>query len=173
VWVKLVAELQPGEVTETEIARIERDEQAGSALTAGELAYAARVTPQTATTHLARLTEAGLLSPIRDGRHRYFRLASPKVVEMLDGIVAVALDTRPRYRPLSGQGRELRAAHICYDHIAGRLSVDLTEFLATHEYIVPMDDALVHGSAAGCVSWPGLRISGPGRRPACRASPFG
>jgi DNA-binding transcriptional ArsR family regulator len=93
----------------------------GRALTASELAYAARVTPQTASTHLAKLTEAGLVSPIRDGRHRYFRLASPKVVEMLDGIVAVALENRPRYRPLSRQAQELSAARICYDHLAGRL----------------------------------------------------
>ena len=49
----------------------------GRALTASELAYAARITPQTASTHLAKLTEAGLLTALRDGRHRYFRLASP------------------------------------------------------------------------------------------------
>src|ERR1700737_2395778 len=53
----------------------------GRALTATELAYAARVTPQTASTHLAKLTGAELLTSIRNGRHRYFRLASPKVVE--------------------------------------------------------------------------------------------
>ena len=113
----------------------------GRALTAGELAYAARVTPQTASTHLAKLTEAGLISALRDGRHRYFRLASAKVVEMLDGIVAVALAHRPRYRPLSRQARELSAARICYDHLAGRLSVDLTHFFTTHEYIVLSDEA--------------------------------
>jgi DNA-binding transcriptional ArsR family regulator len=62
----------------------------GRALTASELAFAARVTPQTASTHLAKLTEAGLIAPSKNGRHRYFRLASPKVVEMLDGIVTVA-----------------------------------------------------------------------------------
>jgi hypothetical protein len=78
---------------------------------------------------------------IRDGRHRYFRLASPKVVEMLDGIVAVALENRPRYRPLSRQARELSAARVCYDHLAGRLSVDLTDFFTTHEYIVLGDEA--------------------------------
>src|SRR5215469_13149849 len=82
----------------------------GRALTAGELAYAARVTPQTASTHLARLTEAGLLSPMREGRHRYFRLASPNVVVMLDGIVTVALANRPRRHPLSRQARELTPA---------------------------------------------------------------
>jgi len=113
----------------------------GRALTAGELAFAARVTPQTASTHLARLTETGLLSVIREGRHRYFRLASPKVVEMLDGIVAVALENRPRYRPLSRQARELGEARICYDHLAGRLSVDLADFFTAHEYIVPGEEA--------------------------------
>jgi DNA-binding transcriptional ArsR family regulator len=113
----------------------------GRALTASELAYAAHVTPQTASTHLAKLTEAGLLSPIRDGRHRYFRLASPKVVEMLDGIMAVAVENRPRYRPLSRQARELSAARICYDHLAGRLSVDLTDSLTMREYIVPGEEA--------------------------------
>jgi DNA-binding transcriptional ArsR family regulator len=113
----------------------------GRALTASELAFAARVTPQTASTHLAKLTETGLVSVIRDGRHRYFQLASPKVVDMLDGIVAVALEARPRYRPLSRQARELSAARICYDHLAGRLSVDLTEFFTAREYLVLGDEA--------------------------------
>jgi DNA-binding transcriptional ArsR family regulator len=113
----------------------------GRALTAGELAFAARVTPQTASTHLARLTEAGLISAIRDGRHRYFRLGSPTVVEMLNGIVAVSLETRPRCRPLSRQARELSAARICYDHLAGRISVDLADFFTTHEYIMVADEA--------------------------------
>jgi DNA-binding transcriptional ArsR family regulator len=113
----------------------------GRALTAGELAFAARVTPQTASTHLARLTETGLLSVIREGRHRYFRLASPKVLEMLDGIVAIALENRPRYRPLSRQARELGKARICYDHLAGRVSVDLADFFTAHEYIVLGEEA--------------------------------
>src|SRR5947208_14677769 len=67
----------------------------GRALTASELAFAARVRPQTASTHLAKLIEVGLVCVTPEGRHRYFRLASPKVVEMLDGIVAVALENRP------------------------------------------------------------------------------
>jgi DNA-binding transcriptional ArsR family regulator len=113
----------------------------GRALTASELAYAARVTPQTASTHLARLTEAGLLAPVRDGRYRYFRLASPKVAQMLDGIMAVALENRPRYRPLSRQAQELRDARVCYDHLADRLSLDLADFFTTHEYIVLGDEA--------------------------------
>lgn len=113
----------------------------GRALTATELAHAAHVTPQTASTHLAKLAEAGLVAPIRDGRYRYFRLASPRVAEMLDGIMAVALEHRPRYRPLSRHARELSAARICYDHLAGRLSVDLTDFFTTHDYIVLNEEA--------------------------------
>ena len=80
----------------------------GRALTATELAYAARVTPQTASTHLAKLAEAGLLTPLRCGRHRYFRLASAKVVEMLHGIVALALENRPRRK-----GAQRRANLLC------------------------------------------------------------
>jgi DNA-binding transcriptional ArsR family regulator len=113
----------------------------GRALTAHELAFAARVTPQTGSTHLAKLTEAGLLTPLRQGRHRYFRLASPKVVDMLGAIVAVALENRPRYRPLSRQAQELSAARICYVHLAGRLAVDVTDALNAREYIVLGEDA--------------------------------
>src|SRR4051794_19347177 len=113
----------------------------GRALTATELAYAARITPQTASAHLAKLTEAGLITPLRDGRYRYFRLASPKVAQMLDGIMAVALEHRPRYRPLSRQAQELREARVCYDHLAGRLSVDVADFFTNREYIVLGDEA--------------------------------
>src|SRR5437879_3802529 len=75
----------------------------GRALTASELAFAARITPQTASAHLAKLTEAGLVSVVRSGRHRYFRLVSPAVVDMIDGIVAVALEKRPLYHRYPGK----------------------------------------------------------------------
>jgi len=121
----------------------------GRALTASELAFAARITPQTASTHLTKLTEAGLLAVVRNGRHRYFRLASPTVVDMIDGIVAVALQKRPRYRPLSGQARALSAARICYDHLAGRLSVDLTDSFIAREYVVLDNDEAAEITTAG------------------------
>src|SRR5438552_17626013 len=73
----------------------------GRALTASELAFAARITPQTASAHLAKLTEAGVVSVVRIGRHRYFRLVSPLVVDSIDGIVGVALGKGPGYHPLS------------------------------------------------------------------------
>jgi DNA-binding transcriptional ArsR family regulator len=120
----------------------------GRALTASELAVAARITPQTASTHLAKLAAAGFVSVVRSGRHRYFRLASPTVAGMIDGIVALALEKRPRYHPLSRQAQALSAARICYDHLAGRLSVDLTDSLVAREYIV-LDDEVAEITTAG------------------------
>ena len=112
----------------------------GRELTASELASAAGVTPQTASTHLAKLTRAGVLSMIRSGRNRYFRLASPAVMDMIDGIVAVALAKRPRRAPLSRQASALDAARVCYDHLAGRLSIELTDALVAREYVILGDD---------------------------------
>jgi hypothetical protein len=132
---------------------------------------AARITPQTASAHLAKLTEAGLLSVVRSGRHRHFRLASPTVVDMIEGIVAVALAKRPRYRPLSPQARALSAARICYDHLAGRLSVDLTDSLVAREYVVPDGEAAeittigIRFFAEFGIEFPALRTS---RRQFCR-----
>jgi len=120
----------------------------GRSLTAGELALAAQITPRTASTHLAKLTKAGLLSVERNGRYRYFRLASPKVAEMIEGIVAVALEKRAKFRPVSRQARAVSAARICYDHLAGRLSVDLTDALVAREYIV-LDDQAAEITTAG------------------------
>jgi DNA-binding transcriptional ArsR family regulator len=87
------------------------------ALTATELAYVGGVSPQTASGHLGRLTESGLLVVCKQGRHSYFRLASPMVARMLEGIMAVAAqETPPRYR-LRWRGDEaLRTARTCYDH---------------------------------------------------------
>src|SRR5262249_21052054 len=59
---------------------------------------------------------------------------------MLDGIVMVALENRPRYRPLTRHARELSAARICYDHLAGRLSVDLTDFFTARHYLLVGDE---------------------------------
>jgi DNA-binding transcriptional ArsR family regulator len=120
----------------------------GRALAASELALAARITPQTASTHLAKLTGAGLLSMVRKGRQRYFRLASPAVADMIDGIVAVALEKRPRYRPLSRHARALSAARICFGHLAGRLSVDLIDSMVARKYVV-LDDEAAEITTAG------------------------
>ncbi len=141
----------------------------GRALTAGELAVAARITPQTASAHLAKLTAAGLLSMARQGRHRYFRFASATVTDMIDAIVAVALEKRPRYRPLSREARALNAARMCYDHLAGRLSVDLTDSFVARDYVV-LDGEVAEITRAGTHFLTELGIELPSRRATRRHS---
>jgi DNA-binding transcriptional ArsR family regulator len=108
----------------------------GRAFTAGELAEIAGVAPPTASGHLARLTEAGLLAMQRQGRHRYHRLASPTVAQMLESVMAVAAERdeagaeAKRARRVPGPRDEsLRRLRACYDHLAGRIAVAIADRL--------------------------------------------
>ena len=139
----------------------------GRALTAKELAFAAHVTPQTASGHLSKLTDGGLLSRRRQGRHHYFCLASPLVGQLLESILAVAGPEPGRISTWRG-GEALRTARTCYDHIAGRLGVALADALISHDYVTLTADG-------GEVSQAGqgfLRAFGatppPGKRVFCR-----
>ncbi len=97
----------------------------GRALTAAELAEVAGVTPATASEHLARMTEVGLLSIEKQGRHKYCRLASVDVAQMMESIMRIALAAAPAGKPVHTGPRKnaLRTARTCYDHLAGRLGV--------------------------------------------------
>ena len=103
----------------------------GRALTASELASVAGVTPQTASGHLARLTATDLVSVMKQGRHRYYQLASPAVARMMEAIMEVASIDQPSHKRLVTGPRDeaLRAARICYDHLAGQLGVALADAL--------------------------------------------
>jgi DNA-binding transcriptional ArsR family regulator len=113
----------------------------GRALTATELAYAAGVTPQTTSGHLGKLTTARLLVQMKQGRHRYYRLAGPHVGQMLEGIMNVALEGPPRFQPKTPAEDKLRHARTCYDHIAGQLGVALAERLTVCEHVILGDEA--------------------------------
>jgi DNA-binding transcriptional ArsR family regulator len=143
----------------------------GRALTASELAYVAGVSPQTTSEHLAMLREAKLLSMTKQGRHCYFRLGSPQVARMIEGIMVVAADGPQRYRPRWNGGEQLRTARTCYDHIAGRLGVALTDALIRHEYIILSEDGGVFTRAGEkhLLDF-GVRLEDlrPGRRTFCR-----
>src|SRR5215813_808407 len=108
----------------------------GRALTASELAYSAGVSPQTTSGHLAKLTNGKLLGLVKQGRHRYYRLAGPHIGRMLESIMDVAVTGPPRFRPRSSREEELRRARTCYDHIAGQLGVALTEQLCARGHLV-------------------------------------
>ena len=83
----------------------------GRTLTASELAYVSGVAPQTASGHLAKLSDAGLLALAKRGRRRYFRLASPHVARVLEGLMVVAQEG-PARRDLWRGGETLRHAHV-------------------------------------------------------------
>lgn len=104
----------------------------GQARTASELAYVSGVSPPTASGHLAKMTDAGLLSLHKQGRHRYFRIASPNVAAMLEGLMLVAEDGPARHRPRWRGGDALRNARSCYDHMAGRLAVGIADALVSN-----------------------------------------
>jgi DNA-binding transcriptional ArsR family regulator len=108
----------------------------GRALTALELSLAARVTPQTASSHLAKLTDANLLSVEKQGRHRYYRLASAQVARTLEAVMALTLSAPPRHRARSRPDEEMRAARMCYDHVAGRVGVAIADALIVRGHVV-------------------------------------
>ena len=95
----------------------------GRALPASVLADEAGVGRPTASSHLAKLTEAGLLSVERHGRHRYYRLAGPQVGELLEDLVRLAPPRPVRSLREGTSAARLRSARTCYDHLAGRLGV--------------------------------------------------
>ena len=113
----------------------------GQALTATELAALAGITKSTASGHLTKLVDARLLAVTQRHRNRYFRIATPLVARMLEGIKAVAaIETPPRHQPRSILDERLRAARTCYDHLAGLLRVAIADALMAKGYVVLDDD---------------------------------
>lgn len=143
----------------------------GAALTAGELAAEARVTAATASGHLARLSDGGLLTVERQGRHRYYRLASPVVADAIQALMAVAVNGPPRHRPPGPRDAALRLARTCFDHLAGKLGVAVTDALRDGGLIVFADGVgLVtdEGRRFLCDFGVDLDAQSASRRPLCR-----
>lgn len=109
----------------------------GGALTASELAQEAGVTLQTASSHLAKLASGGLVTPQKQGRHRYFRLSGPDVPAVLEGLMGLAARAG-HLRVRSGpKDPALRRARVCYDHLAGDLGVELLDSLVRRGFLTP------------------------------------
>lgn len=114
----------------------------GEALTATELSTEANVTRQTASSHLGKLAEAGLIVAEKQGRHRYFRLAAPDVASLLENLMGIAERTgATRVRP-GPRDPALRKARVCYDHLAGDLGVAMFDSLVKHKLISVESDKL-------------------------------
>ncbi|MFJ5714846.1 helix-turn-helix domain-containing protein [Neobacillus sp. NPDC093127] len=105
-------------------------------LPANELAREANITLQTASGHLAKLVEGNLIHVEKHGRHRYFRLASTDVAQAIEMLTVIA--PAPRINSLKDSSRveKVRIARTCYDHLAGKLGVSLTEAFIEKGYLV-------------------------------------
>jgi len=113
----------------------------GTTRPAGELAYAANISAQSASAHLAKLVEGGLLDAEAQGRHRYFRIAGPDVAALIEGMASLSAVTRPRAprsaRPLRSEPLQFLHARTCYGHLAGEMAVRLLEAMLKARWLTP------------------------------------
>jgi len=118
-------------------------------LAAGELARLAGVSPATASAHLARLLNGGLVTMIKQGRHRYYHLAGPEVAAAMEALAHLSNATPVQVRSLreSRDAAALAEARTCYDHLAGRAGVALLEALLARRILTP---ATGGGELAAC-----------------------
>jgi len=142
----------------------------GQALTAGELAREAGVTPQTASAHLARLEDGGLLTRRIQGRHNYFALSGQEVAEVLEQLAVMAeraghMRTRP-----GPKDPAMRRARVCYDHLAGDAGVAMLDALLADGRIADVGGSLVLTDAGRDFARDfGVAVEATGRRPVCKA----
>jgi DNA-binding transcriptional ArsR family regulator len=142
----------------------------GTALTASELALEAGVSLPTASSHLSKLMEGGLLTLASQGRHRYYGLAGPQVAGMIEAITGVAATVGPqRVRP-GPRDAAMRVARVCYDHLAGEQAVAMLDRLIARQVLLRDDKEIRLGpSAASHFAAIGIDVESKARRPVCRA----
>ncbi len=108
----------------------------GRALTAKELAYGTGIEPATGSTHLARLLTDSLVHSRTQGRHKYFRLASADVARCIESLMAIAL---PEKSETESVITPIHMARFCYDHLAGRLAIDIKRALVAKRFVTEGD----------------------------------
>ncbi|CAM4496024.1 MAG: winged helix-turn-helix domain-containing protein [Paenibacillus macerans] len=96
---------------------------------AGELARMAGIQPQTASFHLAKMVDAGLIAVEKQGRHRYYGIRNPEVAQVMESLLSIAPPVKIKSLRQSAEEQTLRKARTCYDHLAGNLGVSLTQSL--------------------------------------------
>jgi DNA-binding transcriptional ArsR family regulator len=144
----------------------------GGALTASELALEAGVGLPTASSHLARLIDGGLLKLAAQGRHRYFSLSDRQVAAMLESIMGVASTVGPQRTRPGPREDTMRAARVCYDHLAGELAVAMLDGFLARKILVTDAEGIRPGPAAcGFFATVGIDLEAlqGRRRPVCRS----
>ena len=120
----------------------------GQSLPASELAYRAHITAQTASSHLGKLVDGGLLTMQRTGRHHYYQLKNAEVAHLLEALAVVAPPPRVKSQGESEALKALHLARTCYDHLAGKLGVAVTQALLDQNFIT-LDEADYKVTAEG------------------------
>jgi DNA-binding transcriptional ArsR family regulator len=145
----------------------------GRALTASELAQEAGITPQTASSHLAKLEAGGLIEPEKQGRHRYYRLTGPDVAGVLEGLAGLAARAGHMRVRTGPKDPALRRARICYDHLAGDLGVQMLESMKKQKLVRASKQAIELTSDGKRFMAESLQIDTDAlahpRRPVCKA----
>ncbi|MBS3650716.1 helix-turn-helix transcriptional regulator [Pseudaminobacter sp. 19-2017] len=143
----------------------------GRALTVSELAEAAGVTIQTASGHLSKLGAANLLTAEKQGRHRYFRLSGPDVAQVLEALMGLAQRTGATRVRTGPRNAALRAARVCYDHLAGERGVELLNGARQRDYIAGDEQLVLTDRGRAFFGEFGIDLARleKGRRPVCRA----
>lgn len=118
----------------------------GRAWSATELASSAGITPQTASSHLRKLVDAGLITVESRGRHRYFELAGPDIAEAIEALLVLATRRLNQPEPVAVRCEPLRLARSCYDHVAGHFGVALTDAMLQKNILVTAQDSFALGS---------------------------
>jgi DNA-binding transcriptional ArsR family regulator len=115
----------------------------GTMRPAGELAYAANISAQSASAHLAKLVDGGLLASQALGRHRYFRIASAEVADVVESLAALGVALGPRtarsLAPEKSAPPQFLHARTCYDHLAGETAVRLCETMLKARWLTLAD----------------------------------
>lgn len=142
----------------------------GRALTATELAQIAGVTPQTASAHLSRLAEGGLIRQRKQGRHRYATLTSPEVATVLEALMGLAATSGHLRRRPGPRDAELRRARVCYDHLAGEMGTQMFDALMLRGHLRRdgADIVLTDSGAVFTKGFLGPEPLKPSRRTLCR-----
>ncbi len=111
----------------------------GRALPACDLALHTKVKAPTISFHLGKLIEGGLVKAEKHGRHRYYRLADPAIVGLLEKLATLAPKSQASTFAEGQNGKRLRFARTCYDHLAGQLGVRITEKLVAAGHLEPQE----------------------------------
>jgi len=111
----------------------------GRELSASLLAEEAGVSRPTASAHLRKLTDGGLIAVRVDGKRRHYRLAGPAVADVLERLATLAPPEPISSLRASTHAAQLRSARSCYDHLAGRLGVGLMQRMLERGFLIGGD----------------------------------